>query len=99
MKPRSLPRLRPRLKPDIGSSAEESRTVFGQFGFFVFKKTVRALASGSAFDRLPSICLFIPGPCAGACVMKLIVAIIKPFKLDEVREALADVGVNGLTVT
>ena len=31
--------------------------------------------------------------------MKLIVAIIEPFKLDEVREALADVGVNGLTVT
>ena len=31
--------------------------------------------------------------------MKLIVAIIKPFKLAEVREALADVGVNGLTVT
>ena len=31
--------------------------------------------------------------------MTLIVAIIKPFKLDEVREALADVGVNGLTVT
>jgi nitrogen regulatory protein P-II 1 len=31
--------------------------------------------------------------------MKLIAAIIKPFKLDEVREALADIGVNGLTVT
>ena len=31
--------------------------------------------------------------------MKLIVAIIKPFKLDEVREALASVGVSGLTVT
>ena len=31
--------------------------------------------------------------------MKQIVAVIKPFKLDEVREALADVGVNGLTVT
>ncbi len=31
--------------------------------------------------------------------MKQIVAIIKPFKLDEVREALADVGVQGLTVT
>lgn len=30
--------------------------------------------------------------------MKQIVAIIKPFKLDEVREALADVGVHGLTV-
>ncbi len=31
--------------------------------------------------------------------MKQIVAVIKPFKLDEVREALADVGVHGLTVT
>ncbi|MBT9614370.1 MAG: P-II family nitrogen regulator [Burkholderiales bacterium] len=31
--------------------------------------------------------------------MKKIEAIIKPFKLDEVREALADVGVTGLTVT
>jgi nitrogen regulatory protein PII len=31
--------------------------------------------------------------------MKMITAIIKPFKLDEVREALAEVGVTGLTVT
>ncbi len=31
--------------------------------------------------------------------MKNIVAIIKPFKLDEVREALTGVGVHGLTVT
>jgi len=31
--------------------------------------------------------------------MKRITAIIKPFKLDEVREALADVGLTGLTVT
>lgn len=31
--------------------------------------------------------------------MKLIVAIIKPFKLDAVREALADIGVNGITVS
>ena len=31
--------------------------------------------------------------------MKQIVAIIKPFKLDEVREALADLGISGLTVT
>ncbi|MFT5398526.1 MAG: nitrogen regulatory protein P-II 2 [Gammaproteobacteria bacterium] len=30
--------------------------------------------------------------------MKLISAIIKPFKLDDVREALSEVGVNGLTV-
>ena len=31
--------------------------------------------------------------------MKLVTAIIKPFKLDEVREALAKVGVQGITVT
>ncbi|ABA03344.1 nitrogen regulatory protein P-II [Nitrobacter winogradskyi Nb-255] len=31
--------------------------------------------------------------------MKLVVAIIKPFKLDEVREALTALGVHGMTVT
>jgi nitrogen regulatory protein P-II 2 len=31
--------------------------------------------------------------------MKLLVAIIKPFKLDEVRDALTSIGVQGLTVT
>ena len=31
--------------------------------------------------------------------MKLITAIIKPFKLDEVREALGELGVSGVTVT
>lgn len=31
--------------------------------------------------------------------MKLITAIIKPFKLDDVREALSDIGVQGVTVT
>ena len=31
--------------------------------------------------------------------MKLIVAIIKPFKLDEVKEALQEVGLQGITVT
>lgn len=31
--------------------------------------------------------------------MKLVCAIIKPFKLDDVREAIADIGVEGLTVT
>ncbi len=30
--------------------------------------------------------------------MKLVAAIIKPFKLDDVREALADIGVSGITV-
>jgi nitrogen regulatory protein P-II 2 len=31
--------------------------------------------------------------------MKLITAIIKPFRLDDVRNALSEVGVNGMTVT
>jgi nitrogen regulatory protein P-II 2 len=31
--------------------------------------------------------------------MKLVSAIVKPFKLDDVREALSDIGVQGITVT
>jgi len=31
--------------------------------------------------------------------MKMVMAIIKPFKLDDVREALSDIGVQGMTVT
>ncbi|HVC01349.1 MAG TPA: P-II family nitrogen regulator [Steroidobacteraceae bacterium] len=31
--------------------------------------------------------------------MKLITAIIKPFKLDEVRQAIADIGIQGVTLT
>jgi len=31
--------------------------------------------------------------------MKMVIAIIKPFKLDDVREALSDIGVQGITVT
>ena len=32
-------------------------------------------------------------------LMKLVVAIIKPFKLDDVREALGDIGIHGMTIT
>ncbi len=35
----------------------------------------------------------------GGAVMKLIIAIIKPFKLDEVRQALTGLGISGMTVT
>jgi len=31
--------------------------------------------------------------------MKLVIAVIKPFKLDEVREALSGIGVQGITAT
>src|SRR5580698_8552308 len=36
---------------------------------------------------------------AGQAIMKLIMAIIKPFKLDDVRDALTPLGVQGLTVS
>ena len=39
------------------------------------------------------------GPKAMGVPMKIVMAIIKPFKLDEVRDALTAVGVQGLTVT
>ena len=35
----------------------------------------------------------------GARLMKIVMAIIKPFKLEEVRDALTAIGVHGLTVT
>ena len=35
----------------------------------------------------------------GASLMKIVMAIIKPFKLEEVRDALTSLGVHGLTVT
>jgi nitrogen regulatory protein P-II 2 len=42
---------------------------------------------------------FAPANPSGAPAMKLIIAIIKPFKLDEVREALNHLGVSGMTVS
>lgn len=36
---------------------------------------------------------------SGAWDLKLVIAIIKPFKLDEVREALTAIGASGMTVT
>jgi nitrogen regulatory protein P-II 2 len=52
---------------------------------------------GAANDTEPAECdpLF---PSQGA-IMKLVTAIVKPFKLDEVREALSSIGVQGITVT
>ena len=39
------------------------------------------------------------GPKRGLGLMKIVMAIIKPFKLEEVRDALTAIGVHGLTVT
>jgi nitrogen regulatory protein P-II 2 len=40
-----------------------------------------------------------PGHCLGEPTMKMVTAVVKPFKLDEVREALSAIGVQGITVT
>jgi nitrogen regulatory protein P-II 2 len=43
--------------------------------------------------------MLVTGDNSGSPVMKLVIAIIKPFKLDDVRDALTALGVNGMTVT
>src|SRR5204863_3876027 len=43
--------------------------------------------------------LVVSGVKRGSIPIKLVIAIIKPFKLDEVRDALTAAGVHGLTVT
>jgi nitrogen regulatory protein P-II 2 len=43
--------------------------------------------------------LFIQGSKRRGPSMKMITAIIKPFKLDDVRQAIADIGVQGITVS
>jgi nitrogen regulatory protein P-II 2 len=55
---------------------------------FKTSKLAQAVLSAPAVKR--------PGM---VCGMKLVTAIIKPFKLDEVRKAISDVGVQGVTVT
>lgn len=41
----------------------------------------------------------LSGAVPGGTALKLITAILKPFRLDDVRNALADLGVRGMTVT
>jgi nitrogen regulatory protein P-II 2 len=49
--------------------------------------------------KLARLLLYLDTPLLEETYMKLIIAIIKPFKLDEVRVALSTLGVQGLTVT
>jgi nitrogen regulatory protein P-II 2 len=67
---------------------------------FLFRSLARRPGVGPLLDKS-----LRPGPASGAGnntegrQMKLITAIIKPFKLDEVRESLSALGVQGMTVT
>src|SRR5256886_16304626 len=63
------------------------------------KRSFRGLASSGAWHescKIPS--RRTPAP-RRVPLMKLVTAIIKPFKLDDVRAALSDIGVSGMTVT
>jgi nitrogen regulatory protein P-II 2 len=53
----------------------------------------------AANKELARLLLYLDTPLLEETYMKLIIAIIKPFKLDEVRVALSTLGVQGLTVT
>jgi nitrogen regulatory protein P-II 2 len=63
---------------------------------FARKDARFALAAIRRADRLPSAQEISSDK---GLTMKLVVAIIKPFKLDEVRQALTAIGVHGMTVT
>lgn len=52
-----------------------------------------------AYGHAPRDCVSRAEMPQQEAVMKLVVAIIKPFKLDEVRQALTAIGVHGMTVT
>ena len=54
---------------------------------------------GTAYDRPAQAWRGVKSNAERGSDMKLIMAIIKPFKLDDVREALTPLGVQGLTVT
>src|SRR2546429_876804 len=63
------------------------------------KRSFRGLASSGAWHescKIPS--RRTPAP-RRVPLMKLVTAIIKPFKLDDVRAALSDIGVSGMTVS
>jgi nitrogen regulatory protein P-II 2 len=54
---------------------------------------------GCAWRRASFFPRLNPGRLTAGPCMKLIIAIIKPFKLDEVRDALTGLGIQGMTIT
>ena len=60
---------------------------------------VRRSAGGSGFGSTDQRRARLRQLSRGSRTMKLITAIIKPFKLDDVRAALSEIGISGMTVT
>jgi nitrogen regulatory protein PII len=75
---------------------------FSHLPEFIEKKctgTGFALVPGQTPMRRPSVTFQNGGHFSQENYMKLITAIVKPFKLDDVRESLSEIGVQGITVT
>ena len=70
------------------------RSIFGPYAYRMSSLLGTRCGAGIRADHLRLVRAASPGK-----RMKLIIAVIKPSKLDEVREALGQVGVNGMTVT
>jgi nitrogen regulatory protein P-II 2 len=64
---------------------------------YTAKKPINHAASQHMMDEIH--CYTVLNRRGASPSMKMVIAIIKPFKLDDVRSALADVGVQGITVT
>ena len=70
----------------------------GASTFLIIPPKAQPFWHGTCF--LPAICGAVEAASMpGANLMKIVMAIIKPFKLEEVRDALTTLGVQGLTVT
>ena len=80
-----------------GTNAEEPPTRTSTGG--TFPGTSSSATSRRRSDPAIPIRRIAQAHRRGKDIMKLVTAIIKPFKLDEVREALSGIGVQGVTVT
>ena len=72
-----------------------NRLIFGPSAYSIGTRMEKSV------DRREEIALHTVGLCGrptGTRTMKLIIAVIKPFKLDHVREALGRIGLQGMTV-
>src|SRR4249919_2193824 len=70
----------------------------GQHPRLILGLLIVSLCQGARAGSIRTGSLFMAGLAGGRTFMKLVIAVIKPFKLDEVREDLTRVGVHGMTV-
>jgi nitrogen regulatory protein P-II 2 len=72
---------------------QQSRLISDPFVAIVGRRRAPLELLGAPIDRVSSFLL------RWGATMKLVIAIIKPFKLEDVRDALMQLGINGMTVS